>query len=65
MAASLEGLGQTKQALNWLNLACSVDPAQGQNPVMQAAINRLHDPAVNPTGSPNAPDYVSGLSMTV
>jgi len=61
MAAALEGLGQPKQALNWLNLACSVDPAQAANPVMQAAINRLHDPAINPTGSPNASDYVSGL----
>lgn len=61
MAASLEGLGQPQQALNWLNLACSVDPNQAGNPGMQAAIKRLHDPAVNPTGSPNAPDYLSGL----
>ncbi|HEY9718734.1 MAG TPA: tetratricopeptide repeat protein [Trichormus sp.] len=61
MAASLEGLGQPKQALNWLNLACSVDPAQAANPGMQAAIRRLHDPAITPAGSPNAPDYVSGL----
>ncbi|MGI0085470.1 MAG: tetratricopeptide repeat protein, partial [Nitrososphaerales archaeon] len=61
MAAALEGLGQPKQALNWLNLACSVDPAQAANPGMQSAIRSLQDPAKNPTGSPNAPDYLSGL----
>lgn len=61
MAASLEGLGQPKQALNWLKLACSVDPTQASNPDMQAAIRRLHDPGINPIGSPNAPDYLSGL----
>lgn len=62
MAAALEGLGQPKKALNWLNLACSVDPAQAANPGMRVAIKRLQDPAVNPTGSPNAPDYLSGLT---
>jgi tetratricopeptide (TPR) repeat protein len=62
MAAALEGLGQPKKALNWLKLACSVDPAQAVNPGMQAAIKRLQDPAVNPTGSPDAPDYLVGLT---
>jgi tetratricopeptide (TPR) repeat protein len=61
MAASLEGMGHPKQALNWLNLACSVDPAQAANPGMQAAIRSLQAPAKNPKGSPNAPDYLSGL----
>jgi hypothetical protein len=63
MAAALEGLGQPKKALSWLRLAGSVDPAQAVNPGMQAAIRRLEDPAVNPTGSPNAPDYLSGLTF--
>ncbi len=52
MAAALEGLGQPKKALNWLNLACSVDPGQAANPGMQAAIKRLRDPAVNPDRLP-------------
>lgn len=61
MAASLEGLGQPKQALHWLNLACSIDPAQATNPAMQAAIRSLKDPTKNPIGSPNSPDYMAGL----
>lgn len=51
-----------KQALAWLDLACSVDPARREDPGVQAAIQRLHDPTVNPNGSANAPDYLSGLT---
>src|ERR1700733_7572632 len=47
MAAALEGLGQSKKAISWLNLACSVDPAQATNPGMQTAIRSLQDPAKN------------------
>ena len=61
MAAALEGLAQPKKALHWLELACSVEPAQVMNPGMQALISRLKDPAINPTGSPDAADYLSGL----
>lgn len=61
MAGALEGLGEPKKALHWLELACSVEPAQAANPGIQAAIRRLQDPTINPVGSPNAPDYVSGL----
>lgn len=61
MAAALEGLGQPKQALSWLKLACKAEPARMSNPGMQAAIRRLEDPLVNPGGSPNSPDYMSGL----
>lgn len=62
MAAALEGLGQPKQALSWLKLACKADPSNACNPAMQAAIARLEDPLVNPGGSPNSPDYLSGLA---
>lgn len=61
MAAALEGLGQPKQALSWLKLACKAEPARMNNPSMQAAIRRLEDPLVNPGGSPDSPDYMSGL----
>lgn len=57
MAAALEGLGQPNKALSWLRLACSVDPAQAQNPGMKAAIKRLEEEKSNPSGSPDAPDY--------
>ena len=62
MAGALEGLGQTKQALAWLDLACSVDPARREDPGLQAAIRRLHNPTVNPTGRADLPDYLSGLT---
>jgi tetratricopeptide (TPR) repeat protein len=61
MAGALEGLGQPKQALHWLQLACSLEPAQAMNPTMQAAIRRLKDPLINPSGSPSASDYMDGL----
>ncbi|MBS2010081.1 MAG: matrixin family metalloprotease [Cyanobacteria bacterium SZAS TMP-1] len=61
MAAALEGLGQPKQALSWLKLACKVEPFRLGDPGMQAAIRRLEDPLVNPGGSPDSPDYLSGL----
>lgn len=61
MAAALEGMGQPQKALHWLELACTVDPAQAMNPGMQAAIRRLQDPAINPAAPPNASDYLSGL----
>jgi tetratricopeptide (TPR) repeat protein len=62
MAGALEGIGQPKQALAWLELACSADPSRRQEPVMRAAIQRLNDPTVNPKGSANSPDYLSGLT---
>lgn len=61
MAAALERLGQPKQALAWLKLACKVEPARSEDPGMLAAIRRLEDPLANPAGSPDSPDYVSGL----
>ncbi len=64
MAAALEGLGQPTKARSWLKLACKLDQNQLENPVMQAAIKRLEDPAINVKSSPNASDYASGLTST-
>jgi tetratricopeptide (TPR) repeat protein len=61
MAGSLEELGQPKQALSWLKLACAIDPTQATNPGMQAAINRLESPEINPLGSPKDKNYLYSL----
>jgi tetratricopeptide (TPR) repeat protein len=61
MAGSLEALGQPKQALAWLKLACTAEPGRAADPGMQAAIRELEDPLKNPGGSPSSPDYLSGL----
>jgi tetratricopeptide (TPR) repeat protein len=61
MAGAEEGLGEPKKALHWLELACSVEPSQAADPVMQARLNMLRNPMHSPPGSPNAPDYVSSL----
>ncbi len=63
MAAVFQRLGDAKKALNWLNLACKLDPAMRGNVQVLAAISKLQDPENNPTGSPAAPDYLSGLTM--
>jgi len=63
MAAVYQRLGDTKKALSWLRLACSVDPAVAADPSVQAAISKLQDPENNPIGSPAAKDYLSGLSF--
>jgi hypothetical protein len=61
MSAVYQRLGQSKKALSWLKLACSVDPAQAADPSVQAAISKLEDPTNNPTGSLTATDYLSSL----
>jgi hypothetical protein len=61
LAAVYQRSGQPKQALNWLKLACSIEPAKAADPLMQASMSKLQDPANNPTGSLNAPEYLSSL----
>jgi tetratricopeptide (TPR) repeat protein len=61
MGALYQRLGQATKALNWLNLACRVDPSIATDPAIQAAIVKLRDPANNPTGSLTAPDYLASL----
>jgi tetratricopeptide (TPR) repeat protein len=61
MAAVYQRLGQPQKALNWLKLECSIDPAKVNDPAFRAAMARLQDPANNPTGSFNAPDYIASL----
>jgi hypothetical protein len=61
LAAVYQRSGQPKQALNWLKLACSIDPAKAADPLMQASMDKLQDPANNPTGSLTAPEYLSSL----
>jgi tetratricopeptide (TPR) repeat protein len=57
IAAIYQRLGDTKKALSWLKLACSVDPTQAADPTIQASLIKLQDPENNPTGSPSAQDY--------
>ncbi|HEY9753596.1 MAG TPA: matrixin family metalloprotease, partial [Oculatellaceae cyanobacterium] len=61
LAAVYQRSGQPKQALNWLKLACSIDPEKATDPFMQASISKLQDPANNPTGSLTASEYLSSL----
>jgi hypothetical protein len=61
LAAVYQRSGQPKQALNWLRLACSIDPAKAADPFMKASMGKLQDPANNPTGSLTASDYLSSL----
>jgi hypothetical protein len=61
LAAVYQRSGQPKQALNWLKLACSLDPTKATDPLMQASISKLQDPANNPTGLLTAPEYLSSL----
>lgn len=63
MAAVYQRWGEPRKALNWLKLACSVDPSAAYNPAMQAQIAKLQDPENNPTGSPTARDYLSSLTF--
>ena len=58
VAAVYQRLGDTKKALSWLKLACSVDPAQAADPTVQASLLKLQDPQNNPTGSLTAADYM-------
>jgi Tfp pilus assembly protein PilF len=61
LAAVYQRSGQPKQALNWLKLACSIDPAKASDPTLQANISKLQDPMNNPNGSLTAPDYLSSM----
>ena len=61
MAAVYQRLGQADKALSWLKLGCGVDPTMAADPTTQAAISKLRDPANNPKGSLNSPDYLSSL----
>ncbi len=61
MAAVYQRLGQADKALSWLKLGCGVDPTMAADPATQAAISKLRDPANNPKGSLNSPDYLSSL----
>lgn len=62
MAGALEGQGEPKKALAWLELACSVEPTQAADPVMQNRLRMLRSPMHSPTGSPNTPDYLTVLA---
>ena len=61
MAAIYQRSGQPKQAVNWLKLACSLEPERANDPVLLANIGKLEDPANNPTGSLTASDYLSSM----
>lgn len=63
LAAVYQRLGDAKKALNWLNIACKLDPARRNDVQVLAAVSKLKDPENNPIGSPAAPDYLSGLTM--
>ena len=63
MAAVFQRMGDAKKALNWLELACKLEPAMQGNLQVMAAISKLQDPDNNPIGSPSAPDYLSGLTF--
>ena len=62
MAAVFQRMGDAKRALNWLSLACKLDPPMRDNVQVMAAISKLQDPENNPSGSPATPDYLSSLS---
>lgn len=63
IAAVFQRKGDAKKALNWLKLACKLDPALAATPEIQASISRLQDPDNNPGGNPHAPDYFSSLRL--
>jgi hypothetical protein len=61
LSAVYEKLGDNDKALSWLNAACTLDPQGSTDPAIQAAISKLQNRDQYPSGSPNAPDYVSSL----
>lgn len=61
MAAIYQRSGDFQKALAWLELECSMDPLAANDPNIASNMRRLKDPANNPKGSINAPDYLTGL----
>lgn len=61
IAGAYEGLGEFQKALAWLKLACSVEPAQANNKIVQTKIRELKDPLYSPIGNLGAPDYLESL----
>lgn len=61
MSGAYEGLGDPQKALAWLEMACSVEPNQAENPAIQDKLKLLQDPMHRPPGKADDPDYMAGL----
>jgi|688.fasta_scaffold326844_3 tetratricopeptide (TPR) repeat protein len=61
IAGAYQKLGDNKKAVAWLKLACSVDPNKAADPYVQGTLRNLENPINNPSGEPNAPDYLAGV----
>ncbi|HEY9786996.1 MAG TPA: tetratricopeptide repeat protein [Candidatus Obscuribacterales bacterium] len=65
LSAVYQKIGDNKRGLNWLNLACRIDPEIANDPTVLGNIRRLQNPLSNPSGSQTASDYMSGLQRVL